>query len=134
MALSASQARKEHVLAVSRDFISQPRLTYKTVSGVNGPLVILDEVKFPKFAEIVQLRLADCTVRSGQEMIQTGISAIDVDELYCSWSKVPFSSCRFAHNEIAAQICRQAGLVKVPGKSVLDISEDNFAMYSLLWV
>lgn len=27
MALSASEARKEHVLAVSRDFISQPRLS-----------------------------------------------------------------------------------------------------------
>lgn len=39
---------------------------YKTVSGVNGPLVILDEVKFPKFSEIVQLRLADGTLRSGQ--------------------------------------------------------------------
>ncbi|KAI8423297.1 hypothetical protein MSG28_014319 [Choristoneura fumiferana] len=64
--LSQSQAHKEHVLAVSRDFISQPRLTYKTVSGVNGPLVILDEVKFPKFSEIVQLKLADGTLRSGR--------------------------------------------------------------------
>lgn len=30
--------------------------------------------------------------------------------------------------QIAAQICRQAGLVKVPGKSVLDSHEDNFAI------
>ena len=30
--------------------------------------------------------------------------------------------------QIAAQICRQAGLVKVPGKSVLDDQEDNFAI------
>ena len=30
--------------------------------------------------------------------------------------------------KIAAQICRQAGLVKVPGKSVFDDHEDNFAI------
>jgi V-type H+-transporting ATPase subunit B len=30
--------------------------------------------------------------------------------------------------QIAAQICRQAGLVKLPGKSVLDDHEDNFAI------
>ena len=50
-------------LAITRDYIAQPRITYKTVSGVNGPLVILDDVKFPKFAEIVNLRLADGTHR-----------------------------------------------------------------------
>ncbi|KOB78544.1 V-type proton ATPase subunit B [Operophtera brumata] len=70
--LSATQAHKEHVLAVSRDFISQPRL----MSGVNGPLVILDEVKFPKFSEIVQLRLADGTLRSGQVLEVSGSKAV----------------------------------------------------------
>ena len=30
--------------------------------------------------------------------------------------------------QIAAQICRQGGLVKLPGKSVLDDHEDNFAI------
>lgn len=49
---------------------------YKTVSGVNGPLVILDEVKFPKFAEIVQLRLADGTIRSGQVLEVSGSKAV----------------------------------------------------------
>ncbi|KPJ08932.1 V-type proton ATPase subunit B [Papilio machaon] len=209
--ISVNQAAKEHALAVSRDFISQPRLTYKTVSGVNGPLVILDEVKFPKFSEIVQLKLADGTLRSGQvlevsgskavvqvfegtsgidakntlceftgdilrtpvsedmlgrvfngsgkpidkgppilaedfldiqgqpinpwsriypeEMIQTGISAIDVMNSIARGQKIPiFSAAGLPHNEIAAQICRQAGLVKVPGKSVLDDHEDNFAI------
>lgn len=181
------------------------------MSGVNGPLVILDEVKFPKFAEIVQLRLADGTVRSGQvlevsgskavvqvfegtsgidaknthceftgdilrtpvsedmlgrvfngsgkpidkgppilaedfldiqgqpinpysriypeEMIQTGISAIDVMNSIARGQKIPiFSAAGLPHNEIAAQICRQAGLVKQTGKSVLDDHEDNFAI------
>ena len=55
-----------HSAAVTRDYVAQPRLTYKTVTGVNGPLVILDNVKFPKYAEIVSLTLADGTVRSGQ--------------------------------------------------------------------
>ncbi|GLV34391.1 Vacuolar H[+]-ATPase 55kD subunit [Carabus blaptoides fortunei] len=209
--IGAKAAFKEHVLAVSRDFISQPRITYKTVFGVNGPLVILDEVKFPKYAEIVQLKLADGTIRSGQvlevsgskavvqvfegtsgidakntlceftgdilrtpvsedmlgrvfngsgkpidkgppilaedfldiqgqpinpwsriypeEMIQTGISAIDVMNSIARGQKIPiFSAAGLPHNEIAAQICRQAGLVKSPGKSVLDDHEDNFAI------
>lgn len=46
------------------------------MSGVNGPLVILDDVKFPKYAEIVQLRLADGTIRSGQVLEVTGSKAI----------------------------------------------------------
>lgn len=46
------------------------------MSGVNGPLVILDEVKFPKFAEIVQLKLADGSVRSGQVLEVSGSKAV----------------------------------------------------------
>jgi len=46
------------------------------VSGVNGPLVILDEVKFPKYAEIVQLHLADGTIRSGQVLEVSGSKAV----------------------------------------------------------
>ncbi|KAI4460895.1 v-type proton atpase subunit b [Holotrichia oblita] len=49
---------------------------YKTVSGVNGPLVILDDVKFPKFAEIVQLKLSDGTLRSGQVLEVSGSKAV----------------------------------------------------------
>ncbi|XP_070541089.1 LOW QUALITY PROTEIN: V-type proton ATPase subunit B-like [Ptychodera flava] len=203
-------ASKEHALAVQRDYISQPRLTYKTVSGVNGPLVILDSVKFPKYAEIVTLTLQDGTERSGQvlevsgskavvqvfegtsgidakhtqceftgdilrtpvsedmlgrvfngsgkaidkgppvlaedfldimgqpinpwsriypeEMIQTGLSAIDVMNSIARGQKIPiFSAAGLPHNEIAAQICRQAGLVK-HSKDVMDFSEDNFAI------
>ncbi|CAK6972683.1 V-type proton ATPase subunit B%2C partial [Scomber scombrus] len=44
---------------------------YKTVSGVNGPLVILDQVKFPRYAEIVHLTLPDGTKRSGQVNMET---------------------------------------------------------------
>ena len=43
-----------------------PRIEYKTVMNVEGPLVILDNVKFPKYNEIVNVRLGDGTVRRGQ--------------------------------------------------------------------
>ncbi|KAF5879765.1 V-type proton ATPase subunit B, brain isoform, partial [Clarias magur] len=49
---------------------------YKTVSGVNGPLVILDQVKFPRYAEIVHLTLPDGTKRSGQVLEVTGSKAV----------------------------------------------------------
>lgn len=86
-------------------------------------------------------------------MIQTGISAIDVMNSIARGQKIPiFSAAGLPHNDvgglvvthvwtdanasanhwwhfqIAAQICRQGGLVKLPGKSVLDSSEDNFAI------
>src|ERR1700733_15039643 len=63
----------------------KPRITYNTIGGVNGPLVILDnvsfslvaerpyqahinppQVKFPRYNEIVSLTLPDGTERSGQ--------------------------------------------------------------------
>ncbi|OQR69142.1 V-type proton ATPase subunit B-like [Tropilaelaps mercedesae] len=213
-ALNRENAFREHGMAVTRDYISQPRMIYKTVCGVNGPLVILDQVKFPKYAEIVQLVLADGTPRTGQvlevsgdravvqvfegtagidakntvceftgdilripvsedmlgrvfngsgkpidkgppvlaedfldiqgqpinpwsriypeEMIQTGISAIDVMNSIARGQKIPiFSASGLPHNNIAAQICRQGGLVKRPEavKSVKDnATEDNFAI------
>lgn len=172
-----------------------PRLTYRTVCGVNGPLVILDKVRNAMFAEIVDLTLGDGTKRRGQvlevdgdravvqvfegtsgvdtratsceftgevlrtpvsrdmmgrifngsgkpidggppvlaehrldiqgvainpsertypqQMIQTGISAIDVMNSIARGQKIPlFSAAGLPHNEIAAQICRQAGLVQ----------------------
>lgn len=46
------------------------------MSGVNGPLVILDDVKFPKYNEIVQLRLADGSARSGQVLEVSGSKAV----------------------------------------------------------
>ncbi|KAI8492919.1 V-type proton ATPase subunit B [Branchiostoma belcheri] len=202
---------REHTLAITRNYHSQPRLTYKTVTGVNGPLVILDDVKFPKFAEIVHLTLNDGSIRSGQvlevsgskavvqvfegtsgidakhttceftgdilrtpvsedmlgrvfngsgkpidkgpnilaedyldiqgqpinpqsriypeEMIQTGISAIDCMNSIARGQKIPiFSAAGLPHNEIAAQICRQGGLVKKQGKSIVDDHDDNFAI------
>ena len=174
---------------------TSPNLTYRTVSAVAGPLVILDKVANAKYAEIVNVRLGDGSARRGQvlevdgeravvqifegtsgidgkntkleftgevlktpvsedmlgrifngsgnpidggpkvmaekyldiqgasinpsertypeEMIQTGISTIDVMNSIARGQKIPlFSAAGLPHNEIAAQICRQAGLVK----------------------
>lgn len=173
----------------------KPRLDYRTVNAVNGPLVVLENVKNARYAEIVHLTLGDGSKRRGQvlevngskaivqvfegttgidnrnthiefsgdimrtpvsremlgrvfngsgkpidggppvapeayrdiagssinpqsrtypeEMIQTGISTIDVMNSIARGQKIPlFSAAGLPHNEVAAQICRQAGLVK----------------------
>merc|ERR1711865_104920 len=210
---SAMEGFQTSVDAASRDYVIEPRLQYQTVKGVNGPLVILENVKNPMYAEICELTLAKGEKRAGQvlevhdtkavvqvfegtdgidakrtqcefsgdilripvseemvgrvfngsgkpidkgpkilaedyldiqgqpinpfqrvypeEMIQTGVSAIDTMNSIARGQKIPlFSAAGLPHNEIAAQICRQAGLVKMGnlGKDVMDDHEDNFAM------
>merc|ERR1712216_599603 len=62
-----------------------------------------------------------------KEMIQTCVSAIDTMNSVVRGQKLPlFSAAGLPHNEIAAQIARQASLVK--GKDVTDHSIDNFAI------
>eukprot|EP01068_Selenidium_serpulae_P006078 Selendium_serpulae@DN4286_c0_g1_i13.p1 len=62
-----------------------------------------------------------------KEMIQTGISAIDTMNSVVRGQKIPlFSAAGLPHNEIGAQICRQASLVA--HKDVKDSHEDNFAV------
>ena len=71
------------------------------MSAVNGPLVILDNVKFPRFSEIVNLRLADGTVRSGQVLevhgskavvqVFEGTSGIDAKHTVCEFSGASLS-------------------------------------------
>jgi len=61
-----------------------------------------------------------------EEMIQTGISTIDVMNSIARGQKIPiFSAAGLPHNDIAAQICRQAGLVKKDDQSE---GESNFAI------
>merc|ERR1712195_278303 len=61
------------------------------------------------------------------EMIQTGISAIDTMNSVVRGQKLPlFSAAGLPHNEIAAQVCRQASLVK--GKDTADHSAENFSI------
>ncbi|RMX80128.1 hypothetical protein D0869_07785 [Hortaea werneckii] len=69
-----------------------------------------------------------------EEMISTGISTIDTMNSIARGQKIPiFSAAGLPHNEIAAQICRQASLVQQPGnngvtKGVHDGHEDNFSI------
>eukprot|EP01127_Copromyxa_protea_P001463 TRINITY_DN11447_c0_g1_i1.p1 TRINITY_DN11447_c0_g1~~TRINITY_DN11447_c0_g1_i1.p1 ORF type:complete len:504 (+),score=116.57 TRINITY_DN11447_c0_g1_i1:143-1654(+) len=202
---------EQHVAAVTRDYIVEPRLDYRTVRGVNGPLVILENVKFPRYNEIVNLTLNDGTKRRGQilevngdkavvqvfegtqgidakntrvelsgdilkmpvaedmvgrifdgsgkpwdngppvlaeeylditgmpinprsrvhprQMIQTGLSSLDVMNSIARGQKIPiFSAAGLPHNKVAAQICRQAGLVKQPHSNLMDDHEDNFSI------
>ncbi|MBA0588866.1 hypothetical protein Gorai_017645, partial [Gossypium raimondii] len=61
-------------------------MEYRTVSGVAGPLVILDKVKAssgflahylgPKYQEIVNIRLGDGTTRRGQVLEVDGEKAV----------------------------------------------------------
>lgn len=54
-----------HLEAVTRDYNLAPRIDYRTILKVDGPLVVLDNVKFPKYAEIVNVVLGDGSVRKG---------------------------------------------------------------------
>ena len=74
--LTTSEATVAHAAAVTRNFAVQPRIEYRTVTGVNGPLVILDNVTFPKYAEIVKLTLPDGSTRCGQVLEVVGSRAI----------------------------------------------------------
>lgn len=75
----------------------KPRLKYNTIGGINGPLVILDNVKFPRYNEIVSLTLPDGTERSGQVLeargnravvqVFEGTTGIDVKKVWKSRSK-----------------------------------------------
>ncbi|KAH9600361.1 ATPase [Trypanosoma melophagium] len=197
--LSKKELLTEHIKELQKDYVVKPHLEYTTIRAVNGPLVILDDVRLPTFAEIVNIELADGTQRRGkvlevdgskavvqvfegtsgidvkrskceftgkvmelgvsedmlgrvfngsgipidngppvlpeqyrdiegipinprarvypEEMIQTGISSIDVMTSISRGQKIPlFSGAGLPHNEIAAQIVRQAGLVRKEGK------------------
>ena len=62
-----------HTAAVVRDYHVEPRMEYRTISGVNGPLVILENVKLPKYAEIVDLTLSTGEKRQGQVNLGSAI-------------------------------------------------------------
>ena len=73
----------------------------------NGPNIIPE-----CFMDIQDQPINPCCRVYPEEMIQTGISSMDVMNSIARGQKIPiFSASRLPHNEIAAQICRQAGLV-----------------------
>ena len=74
--MDSSDTFATNVQAVTRDYNITPRIDYRTVVKVDGPLVILDNVKFPKFAEIVNVCLSDGSVRKGQVLEISGKRAV----------------------------------------------------------
>ena len=62
--------------AAVRDYSVNPRLEYRTIAGVQGPLVILENVKCPRFAEIVNITLSDGETRVGQVLEVAGSKAV----------------------------------------------------------
>ena len=88
----------------------------------NGPRVFAED-----FLDINGSPINPYSRAYPEEMIQTGISTIDTMNSIARGQKIPiFSASGLPHNEIAAQICRQAGLVKKATKGVHDDHEDNF--------
>jgi V-type H+-transporting ATPase subunit B len=89
----------------------------------NSDLLTLPE----DYLDIMGQPINPCKRVYPAEMIQTGISSIDLQCSISRGQKIPlFSAAGLPHNEIAAQICRQASLVQ--RSSVIDESEDNFAI------
>ena len=107
-------AAQINAAAAIRNYSVDPRLEYRTIAGVNGPLVILENVKKPRYAEIVKVTLGNGEVRSGQVLevagkkavvqIFEGTSGIDNTHTTCKFSgdvlKMPISEemlgrCKF---------------------------------------
>lgn len=49
MSKSSVEAAFINAAAAVRDYSVEPRLEYRTISAVNGPLVILENVKSPQY-------------------------------------------------------------------------------------
>merc|ERR1719506_1951825 len=82
----------------------------KPVDG--GPPVLADD-----FLDVNGSPINPFAREYPEDMIQTGISTIDTMMSVVRGQKIPlFSGSGLPHNEIAAQICRQAGLVTQPGE------------------
>lgn len=105
----------------------------RSFDGSGRPLDQKDLPVLPEaYLDIMGQPINPCMREYPKEMIQTGISAIDVLTSIARGQKIPlFSAAGLPHNDIAAQICRQASLVKKnmkTGKSTIDESDENFAI------
>lgn len=74
--MDSREAFMMNAAAVTKDFNVEPNIEYRTITGVQGPLVILENIKNPKFAEIVKVTLADGEERLGQVLEVSGDKAV----------------------------------------------------------
>ena len=72
----SSEAAFINASAATRDYYVDPKIEYRTITGVQGPLVILENIKNPKFSEIVEVSLGDGEFRSGQVLEVSGNRAV----------------------------------------------------------
>merc|ERR1711998_513207 len=87
----------------------------------NGPPVIADD-----FLDVNGQPINPFAREYPEDMIQTGVSSIDTMMSVVRGQKIPlFSGAGLPHNEIAAQICRSAGLVTQPGETA---AKSDFAI------
>ena len=61
--MSRNELSMINAMAAVRNYSVEPRIEYRTIAGVKGPLVILENVKCPKYAEIVTLTLGEILFR-----------------------------------------------------------------------
>jgi len=93
---------------VSRDMLG------RVFNGSGTPIDAGPPVLADKFLDINGASINPAERTYPEEMIQTGISTIDTMNSIARGQKIPlFSAAGLPHNDIAAQICRQAGLVKL---------------------
>jgi len=74
--MNKQEAAFMNAAAAVRDYNVDPRLEYRTIAGVQGPLVILENVKSPRYAEIVNVTLGDGEARVGQVLEVAGNKAV----------------------------------------------------------
>ena len=82
--MSHQPTRKEvsfmNAAAAVRNYQVEPRLEYRTIAGVQGPLVILENVKKPRFAEIVHITLGDGESRCGQVIFNIDCFSLSINK------------------------------------------------------
>ena len=115
-------------MAQGEPLTRDPKCSQKITSISTEVLLTLTHEYAFRLKPKVYLELTSAKVYP-EEMIATGISAIDTMNSIARGQKIPiFSAAGLPHNEIAAQICRQAGLVNKPTKDVHDGHEENFSI------
>jgi hypothetical protein len=62
--------------AATRDYYVKPLTDYRTIKSVEGPLVILDKIKFPMYNEIVSITMENGSTRQGQVLEVYGDRAV----------------------------------------------------------
>ena len=114
---------------VSRDMLG------RVFNGSGAPIDGGPSVLAEHFLDINGASINPAERTYPEEMIQTGISTIDVMNSIARGQKIPlFSAAGLPHNDIAAQICRQAGLVKKDGNKEEGASEEFAIVFAAMGV